>query len=194
MHTSLATYQVFLTRNSEYHLQSHICVGVRDRRTGRWMDEHPALHRPLATTVRTAGQLAPLQKPQLGESLEFDLDGSPLRTSPVLNIEERGQSTRRPVMTPRASGSANANAGNSLAATFPSAPLPVPVIPVTKPSSPAPKAAPSGTHKAKSSRWLFRRRKRLTTAERNAAQAQEAKREASGVTTIAEWEEQRLAR
>ena len=99
-------------------------------------------------------------------------------------------------MTPRAS--ANANAGNSLAATFPSAPLPVPVIPVTKPSSPAPKAAPSGTHKAKSSRWLFRRRKRLTTAERNAAQAsveaQEAKREASGVTTIAEWEEQRLAR
>jgi hypothetical protein len=80
---------VFLTRNSEYHVQSHVCVGVRDRRTGRWFDEHPALSRPLATTVRTAGQLAPLQTPQLGESLEFDLDGEPLRTSPVLNIEER---------------------------------------------------------------------------------------------------------
>lgn len=83
-------YQVFLTRNSEYHVQSHVCVGVRDRRTGRWFDEHPALSRPLATTVRTAGQLAPLQTPHLGECLEFDLDGvEPLRTSPVLNIEER---------------------------------------------------------------------------------------------------------
>lgn len=82
-------YQVFLTRNSEYHVQSHVCVGVRDRRTGRWFDEHPALSRPLATTVQTAGQLAPLQTPQLGEPLEFDLGGEPLRTSPILNIEER---------------------------------------------------------------------------------------------------------
>jgi hypothetical protein len=82
-------YQVFLTRNSEYHLQSHVCVGVRDRRTGRWLDEHPALSRPLSTTVRTGEQLAALQTPQLGESLEFDLDGAPLRTSPVLNIERR---------------------------------------------------------------------------------------------------------
>jgi hypothetical protein len=82
-------YQVFLTRNSEYHVQSHVCVGVRDRRTGRWFDEHPALARPLATTIRTAGQLSPLQTPQLGEPLEFDLDGEPLRTSPILNIEDR---------------------------------------------------------------------------------------------------------
>jgi hypothetical protein len=81
-------YQIFLTRNSEYHLQSHVCIGVRDRRTGAWVKQHPALHRPLSTTVRTAGALALLQRPQLGESLEFDLDGAPLRTSPVLNIEQ----------------------------------------------------------------------------------------------------------
>ena len=81
-------YQIFLTRNSEYHLQSHVCVGVRDRRTGTWVNQHPALHRRLAATVRTAGALAVLQRPQLGESLEFDLDGAPLRTSPVLNIEQ----------------------------------------------------------------------------------------------------------
>jgi len=85
---ALLEYQVFLTRNSEYHLQSHVCVGVRDRRTGAWIKQHPALHRALSSTVRTAGQLAVLQRPQLGESLEFDLDGAPLRTSPVLNIEQ----------------------------------------------------------------------------------------------------------
>ncbi|HET8934264.1 MAG TPA: hypothetical protein VFN67_12530 [Polyangiales bacterium] len=87
MHAS-REYQVFLTRNSEYHLQSHVCVGVRDRRTGAWIKQHPALQRALSSTVRTAGQLAVLQRPQLGESLEFDLDGAPLRTSPVLNIEQ----------------------------------------------------------------------------------------------------------
>ena len=131
--------------------------------------------------------------------MEFDLDGSPLRTSPVLNIEERGRSHARPVMTPRASVSANANAGNSLAATFPSAPLPVPVAkpPVAAGKAAAAKPAPSATHKAKSSRWLFRRRPRLTTAERNAAQlqAQEARSATSGVTTKApELDDKRLAR
>ena len=81
-------YQIFLTRNSEYHLQTHVCIGVRDRRTGVWLEQHPALQRRLASTVRTAGALAVLQRPQLGESLEFDVDGAPLRTSPVLNIEQ----------------------------------------------------------------------------------------------------------
>jgi hypothetical protein len=86
MHSAL-NYQVFLTRNSEYHVKSHVCVGVRDRRTGQWFSEHPALSRALSSVVRTADSLAPLRTPHLGESLEFDLDGEPLRTSPVLNIE-----------------------------------------------------------------------------------------------------------
>lgn len=104
-------YQVFLTRNSEYHLESHICVGVRDRRTGRWFEQHPALFRPLAMTVCTAGQLSLLQAPQLGESLEFDLGqgGKPLRTSPVMNIEERPRSGR-PAGAPFTLTSATLNA------------------------------------------------------------------------------------
>lgn len=203
MHTSLVTYQVFLTRNSEYHLQSHVCVGVRDRRTGRWLDEHPALQRPLATTVRTGGQLAPLQKPQLGESLEFDLDGSPLRTSPVLNIEERGgRSThRRTVMAPRSSSSGSTT---PLAATFPSAPLPVPANankgPVKTTPSATPKPPANAAHKpSKGSRWLFRRRPRVSTAERNAAAAQEAARSANSTVTTRTGtqerpEDQRIAR
>jgi len=100
----ILTYQVFLTRNSEYHLQRHVCVGVRDRRTGRWFLDHPALLRPLAGAVMSSGQVTPLHTPNLGESLEFLLDGEPLRTSPVLNIEERNlQAGERAVrrMTPR---------------------------------------------------------------------------------------------
>jgi hypothetical protein len=91
-------YQVFLTRNSEYHVQSHVCVGVRDRRTGRWFEDHPALLKPLSTTVSTRGQLSLLRAPQLGEALEFDLGGgsTPLRTSPILNIEQRAQAARAP--------------------------------------------------------------------------------------------------
>jgi len=86
------SYQVFLTHNSEYHLQSFVCVGVRDRRTGRWVDEHPALSRPLANTIGTKGQLSLLRAPQVGEALEFDVEGQLLTTSPVLSIEERARS------------------------------------------------------------------------------------------------------
>jgi hypothetical protein len=94
-----SVYQDFFTRNSEYHLQSHVCVGVRDRRTGHWFIEHPALSRPLAGAVLAAGQFASLHTPHLGESLEFDLDGEPLRTSPVLNIEERDLRLRETTLT-----------------------------------------------------------------------------------------------
>ena len=197
MHTSLSTYQVFLTRNSEYHLQSHVCVGVRDRRTGRWLTEHPALQRPLATTVRTAGQLAPLQKPQLGESLEFDLDGAPLRTSPVLNIEERGGgASQRSVMAPRASQRAPSNLDPS--ATLPAAPPLAPPAPATaKPANTnqtAPKA-PASTTRAKAARWLFRRRPRVNTAERNLAQAELKAQEAlAGRPDERRADERRLAR
>jgi len=184
MHTSLATYQVFLTRNSEYHLQSHVCVGVRDRRTGLWLDAHPALHRPLTTTVRTAGQLAPLQRPQLGESLEFELDDAraPLRTSPVLNIEERGGTSQRSVIAPRAAS------GLELAATLPAA---APLTPAPTPLKP-----PATASKAKRSRWPFRRRPRVPTAERNLAQPEtrDSHNNASGITVRSAAETRRLAR
>jgi hypothetical protein len=86
---SPSIYRVYFTRNSEYHLQNNVCVAVRDRRTGRWFDEHPALTRPLATAQLLANEFTSLQTPNLGESLDFAQDGELLRTSPVLNIEER---------------------------------------------------------------------------------------------------------
>ena len=86
---SPSIYRVYFTRNSEYHLQNNVCVAVRDRRTGRWFDEHPALTRPLATAQLLANEFTSLHTPNLGESLDFAQEGELLRTSPVLNIEER---------------------------------------------------------------------------------------------------------
>ena len=86
---STSAYRVFLTRNSEYHVQNHVCVGVRDRRTGQWLDTHPALRCPLRSAVAANGGLQALFVPCVGERLEFDVDGASLRTSAVLDIEER---------------------------------------------------------------------------------------------------------
>jgi hypothetical protein len=98
-------YRIFLTRNSEYHVESHVCVGVRDRRTGNWVEDHPALKRALLSAVAANGGLQALYTPCLGERLEFDVDGASLRTSAVLDIEERGArlTMPRPVMRSRRS-------------------------------------------------------------------------------------------
>ena len=82
-------YRVFLTRNSEYHVESHVCVGVRDRRTGLWIQNHPAIRRALMNAVAANGGYQAMSLPCLGERLEFDVDGAALRTSAVLDIEER---------------------------------------------------------------------------------------------------------
>jgi hypothetical protein len=82
-------YRIFLTRNSEYHVEKFVCVGVRDRRTGTWVENHPALKRALLSTVAANGNLQAISTPCLGERLEFDCDGASLRTSVVLDIEER---------------------------------------------------------------------------------------------------------
>ena len=85
-----SAYRVFLTRNTEYHVRGHVCIGVRDRRSGAWFKDHPALTRPCANcVVQPDGRLSSPHLPSLGDPLEFDVNGRPLRTSPVLDIEER---------------------------------------------------------------------------------------------------------
>jgi hypothetical protein len=71
-------------------VRGHVCIGVRDRRTGHWLAQHPAISRPLSQSVMDVeGRLRSLGLPSLGDFLEFDVEGCPLRTSPVLDIEER---------------------------------------------------------------------------------------------------------
>ena len=36
-------HKLYLTKNREYHFRNEECVGVRDRRTGKWVVRHRAL-------------------------------------------------------------------------------------------------------------------------------------------------------
>lgn len=102
---SANAYRVFLTRNSEYHVQAHVCVRVRDRRTGHWLQDHPALTRPLRSAVAANGGWHAMYAPCLGERLEFDVDGIALRTSTVLDIEDHGARSAMPRPVARQAGS-----------------------------------------------------------------------------------------
>ncbi|MGD8859856.1 MAG: hypothetical protein PVI30_07580 [Myxococcales bacterium] len=83
-------YRVFVTRNSEYHVRGHVCFGVRDRRSGLWVQDHWACGQRLATVFRDArGKLQTYDLPSVGESLHFRIDGHAHYTSEVLSVEER---------------------------------------------------------------------------------------------------------
>lgn len=85
-----SAYRVFLTRKSEYHVRSHVCFGVRDRRTGQWQTSHWALGLRLASSIPDSrGKMCSLGVPIVGEALCFLVDGEPHYTSPVIAIEQR---------------------------------------------------------------------------------------------------------
>jgi hypothetical protein len=86
----LSSYRVFLTRQSEYHVRGHVCFGVRDRRSGRWLESHWALRARLASAFPDAqGNMCSIASPAIGEPLWFAVDGVLHHTSPVISVEER---------------------------------------------------------------------------------------------------------
>ena len=72
---------VYLTRNTEYHCRSRICVAVRDRNSGKWWRGHPALRAELQGAVGR-GPLR-LLRPGVGLRLLFK-GGEAVLTSPVM--------------------------------------------------------------------------------------------------------------
>lgn len=82
---------VYVTKNREYHVFDAICIGVRDRESGRWIDEHGAIRRRLEGGVRIfqSGAVVPtLRDPEVGEPMFFhvsDEDGD-IITSRVEDI------------------------------------------------------------------------------------------------------------
>ena len=83
-------HRMYVTRNTEYHFRDEICVGVRDRRTGHWLESHLALHRRLSGGVRfyPNGTAVPsLEGPKIGEALFFGANGRELITSLLCSIE-----------------------------------------------------------------------------------------------------------
>jgi hypothetical protein len=85
-----SSYRVFLTRRSEYHVRGHACFGVRDRRSGEWLESHWALGLPLAQAFPDArGRMCSIRVPVIGEPLCFAAASGLHATSPVLSVEER---------------------------------------------------------------------------------------------------------
>src|SRR5215813_7856039 len=86
----LSSYRVFLTRRTEYHVRGHICMGVRDRRSGQFLHTHWALGLRLAGAFPDAhGKMCSISSPAIGEPLWFAMAGGLHHTSPVLAVEER---------------------------------------------------------------------------------------------------------
>ncbi len=68
---------VYTTRNTDYHIYDSICVAVRDRSTGSWLEGHAAVSRRLEGGVRvfSNGAVLPsLKPPELGDPIYFVLD------------------------------------------------------------------------------------------------------------------------
>jgi hypothetical protein len=89
-------HRTYVTRNTEYHFRGDVCVAVRDRRTGRWLDSHLAVRRRLSGGVKfhQNGVAVPsCASPRVGEALYFDDDGQELITSLLSSIERPSKQT-----------------------------------------------------------------------------------------------------
>jgi hypothetical protein len=93
--TDRRIHQVFVTRNTEYHVRRDRVVAVRDRLSGLWRDTHNALFRRVTAAVQLLGNGSLKVRealPRTGESLLFDgADGA--ITSPVVAVERPERET-----------------------------------------------------------------------------------------------------
>lgn len=77
-------YQVIQTRNSMYHLQGEHCVGVQERRSGRWLRKHPLLGQRLRGIIDYAHSgLVPHAAAKIGGKLWFVVDGQDVLSSEI---------------------------------------------------------------------------------------------------------------
>jgi len=88
--------RVLVTRNSEYHCRDGICVAVRDRQTGEFAPDHPAIGKRMTGGMRfsSEGGIAEVSPPDAvvdGEQLCFSAGDGDLQrdliTSPLMAIE-----------------------------------------------------------------------------------------------------------
>ena len=83
-------HRILVTRNTEYHFRDAVCVAVRDRRTGGFLQGHLALSQSLHGGIRffANGGIAPnTGDPRPGESLYFADEERDLVTSPLERVE-----------------------------------------------------------------------------------------------------------
>ena len=68
-------HRLLVTHNTEYHLRDGTCVAVRDRTSGYFYPDHPAVGRPLRQGIRFVKGQPPVFSPEgevhPGEALNF---------------------------------------------------------------------------------------------------------------------------
>jgi hypothetical protein len=83
-------HQMYVTRNTEYHLRDGVCIAVRDRQSGRWQLTHHALNRNISGAVRFNANGDPyptLKAPEVGEAMFFAIGGPDVVTSCLTAVE-----------------------------------------------------------------------------------------------------------
>lgn len=83
-------HRVYVTQNSEYHLRGDVCIAVRDRKTGQWVQDHVAVGQKLEAGVYfpDEGGLSPhIGEPLVGDALLFHPGNCDLLTSRLERIE-----------------------------------------------------------------------------------------------------------
>ena len=82
-------HRAYVTRNSEYHFRGNVCVGVRNRQSGSWVESHIALNHLLGGGVRLQDGEAVLDMdgPQVGGALFFVCGKKEMVTSRLCSVE-----------------------------------------------------------------------------------------------------------
>lgn len=82
-------HKVFVTKNTEYHVCKNVCVAVRDRRTGRWIEGHMALSRALEGSLQYTphGVVPNPGQPAIGDAVYFRTGERDLITSRLQSID-----------------------------------------------------------------------------------------------------------
>jgi hypothetical protein len=89
-------HRVYVTRNTEYHFRDGVCVAVRDRRTGKFVQGHSALFGRIDAGIKffDNGSIAPAAgDPQPGDCLYFESGGRDLVTSPLEAVDRPSRDT-----------------------------------------------------------------------------------------------------
>ncbi len=82
-------HRILVTRNTEYHMRRRTCIKVRDRGTGRWLNDHRCLNLMMSGSFafgERRGDVNISDIPELGECVFFTDDGADIITSPILAI------------------------------------------------------------------------------------------------------------
>jgi hypothetical protein len=89
-------HKVYVTRNTEYHVRKGVCVAVRDRSSGRWVQGHAALTKRMEGSLkfhREGGYSPHFGEPGVGDAIYFNDGDRDLITSKLERVERPERAT-----------------------------------------------------------------------------------------------------